>query len=256
MLKTPWVKILTILSIAVVLNGCAVGNTLDYRSGTVDYDTGITKKVNFIVAFQDIRPYVLSGNKKNTFVGLQRSVAGIPYPVNTKSGQPLADDFAALVGNSLISNGLKAEYVSFQFRKDVDEFVKENSKEGMKILIFTMREWKTDVHFTASIHYDVTLSVYDSTGNKLAETQQQGSDPIGPNERQGRKNLPDANIDIIGSLLKTPKIQAAILSDETAVPAEKVATKPAKQQDKCSVKQILTMKESGLSDSQVQAACK
>src|SRR5882672_8350645 len=38
----------------------------------------------------DARPDVLSGDRKETFVGLSRSLYGIPYPAYTKSKQPLA----------------------------------------------------------------------------------------------------------------------------------------------------------------------
>ena len=97
MKKINGIKILTVLSIAVFLNGCAVGRTSDYSTGSVDYNTGINEKAHFVVAFQDVRPYVLSGDKKDTFVGLQRSVAGVPWPVSTKSGAPLADDIGTML---------------------------------------------------------------------------------------------------------------------------------------------------------------
>ena len=250
-----WIKPMIILSIAALLGGCAIGRTTNYHTGTVDYNTGFTKDVYFAVAFQDVRPYVLSGNKKNTFVGLMRSVTGIPYPINTESGKPLADDFGSIVTNSLRSKGLNAEYLKFQFRKDADDFVKENSKEGMKILVFSLHEWKTDLHFTGSIHYDVSLAVYDSIGNQIASTRQEGHDPMGPNERVGRRNLGEANVDIIGGLLKAPKIQAAILSDETVLSAEKKVESKPQLNEKCSVKQVLKMKDAGLSDNQIEAAC-
>ena len=255
MKKIRWLKILTILSIAVFLNGCAIGRTSDYSTGSVDYNTGINEQVHFVVAFQDVRPYVLSGNKKNTFVGLQRSVAGVPWPVNTKSGKPLADDFGTVVTRSLRDKGLNAEYIKFDFRKDVDAFVKENSKTGRKILVFSIYEWKTDVYFTSSIHYNVLLTVYDSNGIKLVDARRQGSDALGPNERAGRKNLTVANIDIIGGLLKTPEIQAALLRGDVAAPVEKKVTAIPEKEEKCSVQQVLKMKDAGLSDNQIQAAC-
>lgn len=249
-------KLAILLFIVATLEGCAVGRTSDYNSGSVDYNSGITEKAHFVVAFQDVRPYVLSGNKKNTFVGLQRSLAGVPWPVYTKSGKPLADDFGSLVTKSLKNKGLNAEYITFQFRKDVDEFVKENAKEGMKILIFSLYEWKTDVYFTSSIHYNVSLAVYDFQGNKIADARQQGSDALGPNERQGRKSLADANVDIIGGLLKSPKIQAAILSEKTEEQINKTFKSYSEKDEKCSVKQVLKMRDADLSDDQIQAACK
>ena len=128
MMQSRLLKLLCFISISVALGGCAIGRTTNYHTGQVDYNTGITEKVHFVVAFQDVRPYVLSGNKNNTFVGLMRSMTGIPYPIKTESGNPLADDFGILVTNSLNAKGLNAEFVKFQFRKDVDDFVKENSK--------------------------------------------------------------------------------------------------------------------------------
>lgn len=253
--KKSLLKLPFLIFTMILLASCAAGRTINYHTGAVDYNTGIGKNTHIIVAFQDIRPYVLSGDKSPTFVGLMRSITGIPYVMSTESGNPIADDFGRLVTNSLKSEGINAEYKKFQFRKNIDDFVKENSKEGLKLLVFSIREWKTDIHFTRSIHYEVTLTVYDSKGNKLASAHQKGHNPMGDDEQVGRRNLAEANVDIIGRLLKAPMVQAAILSDEITPNADKTVNSDPPSKDSCSVHQILKMKDAGLSDVQIKAAC-
>lgn len=248
------IKTLATFLLVIFVSGCAMGRTTDYSTGMVNYNTEMGSQTHVLVSVEEVRPYVLNGNKSSNFVGLQRSLAGIPYPVSTKSGNPLVDDFGSLITKSLRSEGVDAEYIAFPIKENIDTFIQNNSQEGRSFLVFSFHEWKTDIYMTASLHYNVSLSVYDSKGNKLASARQKGADELGDDQRPERKNLATANIDIIGSLLNAPQVKTAITkgTPETAV---KKATPETKQQDECSVGQILTMKNSGLSDAKISAAC-
>jgi len=89
---------LVALAVAIVLlSGCAYGRKVDYAHSYPALAAAPVQAVE--VQVTDARPYVLSGNKKGTFVGLVRGSYYIPYDVNTRSGQPLANDLqAALIG--------------------------------------------------------------------------------------------------------------------------------------------------------------
>lgn len=259
MKESRLLKITLLLIVAPVIGGCAVGQTLDYKTGSVDYNTGLSDEVHIVITFNDIRPYVLSGNKKPSFVGLSRSLYGIPYPVNTKSGNALSDDFGKLIVNSLILKGLDAEFIAIPLRGDVSDFVKQNATSGTRVLVFDVAEWKTDASFTASIHYNVTLSVYGESGQKLATVNRKGVDQIGPKVAPGRRSLAEVNVDIIGGLLGSPEIKRAVLNNEPVVVKTKTVLDddktPSAQKDTCTVQQILSMKETGMTDGQVEAAC-
>lgn len=244
-----------ILCIAVILSACAAGRTMDYHTGTVNYNSEIPGDTPVIVAFQDIRPYVLSGNKDSTFVGLQRSLTGIPYPVNTKSGQALANDFSHLVSASLRTEGVDAKSVVFPLNENFETFVKENITEEKRFLIFSLKEWKIDIYTSASLHYDVTLSVYAPNGTKLASAHSKGVDALGTKQPDERKNLAAANIDIMGGLLQEANIKAAIVNG-VVEPTANLVPEQVDNNANCSVQQVLSMKNSGLTDEQISNACK
>ncbi len=78
--------ILLILSLSLV--ACASGRKIDYAPAYPSVPQVFAKAVEVQVI--DERPYVLSGNKKGSFVGLTRGSYYIPFDVNTRSGEPLA----------------------------------------------------------------------------------------------------------------------------------------------------------------------
>ena len=66
---------------ALLIAGCAAGNQYDY-SGS-DLALPITGSGDIGVAVLDVRPYVLNGDKKPDFVGLQRGGFGNPFDVSS-----------------------------------------------------------------------------------------------------------------------------------------------------------------------------
>lgn len=265
-------KILNVIWIVIFLGGCAAGQTIDYRTGSVDYETGLEEDHKLLITFQDIRPYVLSGNKRPSFVGLNRSLYGIPYSVSTRSNKPLADDLGTLVAKSLQDEGLIARSVAFPLKGNVNNFIRNYANKGEKVLLFSIHEWKTDASFTASLYYDIDLTVYNDDGREMATSRQAGHDAVGANQPPGRRNLAEVNVDILGGLMKMPVIKSAISNEnieastvktsytapkqKIEAPADKISNTMQKHNDKCSVQQVLSMKEAGLSDNQVKAACK
>jgi hypothetical protein len=53
------------------------------------------------LAVLDSRPDVISGERKETFIGFTRSLYGIPYPAHTQSKKPFAQDLAHLATRAL-----------------------------------------------------------------------------------------------------------------------------------------------------------
>ena len=98
-------KTLLILIAAIVLTGCAVGNKHVYNDIEVITDAKSGKTVS--VATVDQREYVVSGQSKPEFVGMQRGGFGNPFDVLTASGRPLSSEFTAAVRNALERNGVK-----------------------------------------------------------------------------------------------------------------------------------------------------
>ncbi len=185
-------------------SACAFGGKIEYR-GASDFRTSI-KPTSLIVAVQDQRPYVLSGNKSVQFVGLRRALFGIPYGVHTRSRNALADDMGSLITTTLQHNNASVQQVTLTPHENINSListVKASSAEYA--LFFVLREWKTDQYFGTSLSYDVHLSVFDKAGNKKAEAEKRGRERIG-----SRYTLANATSKIFGDLLNSPEVTAVI----------------------------------------------
>jgi len=102
-------RVTLITAVAVWLGGCAFGQKITYSNTTADVDAAGNETVG--VATLDQRPYVLSGNKKPSFVGLSRGGYGNPFDVETPKSAPLADEISESVSRSLAERGFKSSVV-------------------------------------------------------------------------------------------------------------------------------------------------
>jgi hypothetical protein len=86
------------LGIAILfLSGCVVGRK-DFREAqaVLDYHGQ-----PLALGVQDLRSYVISGDKGEDFAGLARSGYGIPYDIGTESNRPLAQEMADVIAGAL-----------------------------------------------------------------------------------------------------------------------------------------------------------
>jgi hypothetical protein len=70
-----------------VLEGCAVGQRYAYSDANLPL-ARVSSGASIGLGVRDARPYVVSGNKAPTFVGVMRGGFGNPFDVQTQSGQP------------------------------------------------------------------------------------------------------------------------------------------------------------------------
>ena len=224
------------------ISACAVGNVAPVATPShfaINYKGAGT----VAVAVRDQRKEVLDGSRKETVVGRQRSLYGIPYSVTNASGRPFAADFSDLVVNGLTANGVKAQTVLVSPLQREDDAIAALIATGSnRNLFFNVVEWNADTYNRTTLHYDIKLSVLDSKGYVLGQTALAGEDVLGKG-RLERVDMPTATADIIQSLLTTKPIVAALQPDAIA------STK------NCTVNQILKMQESGLAKQQIEAAC-
>lgn len=156
-IRTPIIAAFALLTLA--LAGCAVGNRYDYGSSIEGLP--VTGSGKIAVTVTDARPYVLSGDKKPDFVGLQRGGFGNPFDVRTGSGQPLATEMRDAIAKALQKQGFSV----------VAATEPADRKLELKVL-----EWKTDVMMHLKTLYDLELSVFDGSGALLAKSATKGED--------------------------------------------------------------------------------
>ena len=62
---------------------------------------------------QDLRSYVVYGDKDEDFAGVARSGYGIPYDIGTESKRPLVQEMADVIAAALRGSGATVKIVNF-----------------------------------------------------------------------------------------------------------------------------------------------
>lgn len=246
------VLLCTVLAIA--LSGCAFGRHINY-SGSSNFSTPATMEVVALGA-QDERSYVVSGDKQTNFVGLMRSLNGIPYNVYTSSGEPLADEIGTLVAGALRKNGANVTQVKIPLGAALEgRIALFKTTNSSRYHLIEIREWKTDTYVNVTLSYDVSLSVIDGQGTLLATKNTKGEDKLG--SRPDRANLSTAVSSIFGGLINDPAIVSASIIESSPIPSALKPKLPSEvKTGGCSVDQILEMKRLELPEDRIKAACK
>ena len=197
------------LLVLCVTAGCAFGHRYDYRQ-----PFPLAKEHNLAsvtVSVLDQRPFVKDDGSGGDFVGYLRSLGGIPYPVRTASGKPLAADLAESFATSLTDVGLHTEPVMLSGERDSAVVRKIVSNRADRHLLFNVREWETDYYFRTTFTYDVSLSVYDPRGRALVTEEIKGRRDFG---RIGVDDLTAASKTlVVGELMGRPTVRAAMSAE-------------------------------------------
>jgi hypothetical protein len=188
------------------------------------------------LAILDARPDVVKGERKDTFVGLSRSLYGIPYPAYTQSKKPLAQDFSDLVTRALKLGGTPVQALSvspFSGRAGAIKSLQASGAE--RLILIEVRDWWFDSLIHTDLHYDLTLTVLNAQGQELGSSPIVGHDAVGKRQRPERRDVPTAINDIFASLFAADTVVASLSPGAT----------PAAKTTVCTVEQILKMKDAG-----------
>jgi len=171
-------RVTLIAAAAVWLGGCAFGQKITYSNTTADVDAAGNETVG--VATLDQRPYVLSGNKKPSFVGLSRGGYGNPFDVETPKGAPLADEISESVSRSLAERGFKSSVVKVTPSQSRRAALEALTKTGAaRLVLISLKEWKSDKFWRTSLIQDVSVQVMDAGGTELAKANFTSDEVVG-----------------------------------------------------------------------------
>ena len=160
-------KLLILLS-CMYLAGCVAGQEYNYEASSIDIPVKPSEKRTLILAVEDLRPYVLSGDKESNFVGLQRGGFGEPWGVTTTSGDPMTEDMSAAIVSGLKDAGYNV--FNIPGKNEVSYLTKTASKhDASRIVMLKVFEWKSDVYINVTLHCDLELNILDVEGKLLAK---------------------------------------------------------------------------------------
>lgn len=203
-------RILAALAVASVLGGCAVGQTYSYADAPVGL-AGVSTTGPVAIAVHDNRPYVLSGNKPPSFVGLMRGGYGNPFDVNTQSGGPLAVEIRDALARALKQRGAAPVPVAVAHSDSASTArARLLEAKARRSVLVTLREWKTDTMMRTDHHFDTTVAVFDERGNQLATHTLRGMDALGTLGLTPHEGISTASGRKLDALFDDPKIVAAL----------------------------------------------
>jgi TonB family protein len=198
------------------------------------------------IGVRDEREDVVTGQRKETLIGHQRSLYGIPYPTYSASGKSFADELAAMIASGLAASTVRA-VVSLSPFKPLETAVQALAATGAdRLLLFRAAEWNADTYARTTLQYKLDLMVLSGEGHLLGQSSSVGEVDLRKDARPERQSVCATAVDLIQTLI----------SDRSVVMAVAPNAKPAPVAPRsCTVEQILTMKEAGLSQAQIEAAC-
>lgn len=168
----------SLVAVCLFLGACAIGNKHEY-SGQAP-EVSVPSKNSVAIGVRDQRPYVVSGNKPGTFVGISRGGFGNTFDITTASGKPLAEDFRATIAQVFKRSGVSVKETAIS-PSEGDSGARQAliTLGQVRSLLLTLTEWKSDTYMGTSLEYDIRLVVFDSAGKALAEKTLKGSDNLG-----------------------------------------------------------------------------
>lgn len=195
---------------AALLGGCAVGGTYNYAEMPITMQ-GVSTTGTVAIAVHDTRPYVISGGKQPSFVGLARGGYGNPFDVNTESGGPLAIEIRDALAKALKARGATPMPVVVA-HGDSSTSVRERlmATKAQRAVLVTLREWKTDTMMSTDLHYDTTVAVYDQSGGQLAHHSLKGMDALGSLGLSPKEGISKATARKLDALFDDGRIAGAL----------------------------------------------
>jgi hypothetical protein len=201
-----------VVTLAVLCGGCSLWKQkYDHQ----ELDLGVSSALNLDVGVVDVRSYVLDEDKSPEFVGVARGSAGIPFNINTESGEPLAMDMSNDIIASLEAAGVKARRMNVTPTLGPVGIRQKLIASGAdRAVLITLREWKSDSQYSVWLQYDVRLDVFNREGQTLATSQRSGNvkllDGWLNSGSSWRKAPPLAFKAIMEGLFHSPAVAAAL----------------------------------------------
>lgn len=128
-------------------------------------------KTKIRIAVIDDRPYVKSGKYGNYYVGVIRTIHGIPMSVNTVDAVPLAGDLEKAISSGFANAGMDSSVADVTTKTNL-----RTSAPDEKLVVVTLSEWVSDSYMNSvGFSHKATTGVYDSDGNRLATEFSEGT---------------------------------------------------------------------------------
>ena len=167
------------------------------------------------LAVHDQRPQVLSKKSLPQHVGVLRGGFGNPFKASTASGMPLSDEMLQSISSSLRNKGFSITQVKLTpWEKQEEALEKLKNTGAERIILITLKEWRSNTYQYTALYYDAELKVYDNKKEFLAKSRVSGDQNLGGSvldpPSSAKKNVPLSTKEKLSKLLNKPDVQNAL----------------------------------------------
>ena len=203
-----------------LVSGC---RTTRYDLSSLHLDKVPKSTAGLAIAVQDLRPFILSGEKPPSYIGIHRDGLGIPKDgANTASGKPLAEDIATALATNLARQGFMTRTFLLSPGDDEQTAIRKGtSPPADRIVILRMEMFRSDSWAEVELRWKFRLDIYDEQGVRLAAEESEGlEEGLKRNltgaisDGQAQKALSAKLATILADLLASPTCVKALESGE------------------------------------------
>lgn len=238
-------------ALGIVGSGCAVGNTHTFQYVPEPGPDRGEGRVVLLFSVEDLRKDILEDDEPPSWVGEQRSGYGIPFTVTTTGHKPFTKVVRETLHEDLESVGFQTLSVDESPSGRVAEVLEE--QEAERGLAVVMRVFNSDTYIDIDVEWDFEATVFGPAGQPLAENRIQGKQELQGSAvnppRAAKEKVPPFFYDLMRQLVVGDERMMEALTEPVEEPA------PADEERRCTVEQILKMRDAGLSEEQIEAAC-
>ena len=238
---------------AILASGCAAGNTYAFRYAPPPAEDVGAGRVVVVFEVEDLRKDILEGDEPLSWVGEQRSGYGIPFTIKTTDGKAFAEVVRETLQRDLESVGFRTTPVDETTPQDVSRFLEDEG--AARGLVVVMRVFNSDTYTDIDVEWDFEATVYGPSGRVLAANRLQGKEELPGSfmnpPKAAKQKVPPYFYQLMRELVVgNTEMMAALTGDRGDADLG-----PAPGERDCTVDQILKMRDAGLSDEQIRAAC-
>ena len=147
------------------LNGC--GNRYHLAKAKIEVD--VQEPGTVVIAVQDARPYIISGEKTSGYLGRRFNGIGIPKDVFTRTGRAVSTGLANTVATSLKDNGYIVRVVDIPPN---EQFTAANERLANfpydRLILFSVKQLRIESFLEVELQWDFESKIYDFRNNLLA----------------------------------------------------------------------------------------
>ena len=236
---------------ALAASGCAVGNTHTFRYTPQPGENLGQERVVLVFDVEDLRKDIVSGDEPPSWVGEQRAGFGIPYTITTTDRRAFAEVVQETLQRDLESVGFRTVTAEETSPESVAGLLAEEGAD--RALVVVMRNFNSDTYNDIDVEWDFEATVYDPSGRALASNHLEGRQEVKGSlmnpVKAAKLKVPPFFYDLMRQLVVGDREMMAALTRPPESPA------PTGEEPRCTVDQILKMRDAGLTDEQIRAAC-